>query len=75
MIFQPSQFSFARGERMPKIRYGSDSWREAVAIARIADAGSWESPVEGALFFHASRVSPGWRLKRLARIGNHIFYR
>jgi N-acetylmuramoyl-L-alanine amidase len=34
----------------------------------------WESSVEGALFFHARYVSPGWRLKRLATIDNHIFY-
>ncbi len=75
VVFQPSQFSFARGDRMPAIRYASQAWRDAVAIAQIADEGSWDSPVEGALFFHASRVSPGWRLKRLARIGNHVFYR
>jgi N-acetylmuramoyl-L-alanine amidase len=75
VVFQPSQFSFVRGERMPAIRYASQAWRDAVAIAQIAHAGSWDSPVEGAMFFHASRVSPGWRLKRLARIGNHVFYR
>ena len=28
-----------------------------------------------ALFFHAKRVSPRWRLKRVASIGNHVFYR
>ena len=28
------------------------------------------------LFFHATYVSPGWRgLKRVAQLGNHIFYR
>jgi N-acetylmuramoyl-L-alanine amidase len=31
--------------------------------------------VGNALFFHAKRVSPGWRLKRVASVGNHIFYR
>jgi spore germination cell wall hydrolase CwlJ-like protein len=31
--------------------------------------------VEGALFFHAARVSPAWRLTRMARVENHIFYR
>ena len=75
VVFQPSQFSFVRGRAMPAINQSSRSWREAVAIARIADSGSWRSPVEGALFFHASHVSPGWRLKRVARVDNHIFYR
>jgi spore germination cell wall hydrolase CwlJ-like protein len=60
---------------MPAINTASQDWREAVAIARIADAGAWRSPVEGALFFHAARVSPSWRATRIARIGNHVFYR
>ena len=75
VVYQPSQFSFIRGNAMPGINQNSRDWREAVAIARIADAGSWKSPVEGALSFHAARVSPGWRLARVARVGNHIFYR
>lgn len=75
VVFQRSQFSFVRGKRMPHIRENSKAWRRAVALAQIADEGSWDSPVEGALFFHAVYVSPRWRLKRLARIDNHIFYR
>ncbi len=75
VVFQRSQFSFVRGNRMPKIRTQSEAWRRAVAMAQIAHEGSWNSPVEGALFFHAAYVSPGWRLKRLDRIDNHIFYR
>jgi N-acetylmuramoyl-L-alanine amidase len=75
VVYQPSQFSFVRGNRMPAIRPGSRGWREAVAIAQIAHAGSWRSPVEGALYFHAARVSPGWRLTRMARVDNHVFYR
>lgn len=75
VVFQRSQFSFVRGQSMPSIAEGSTAWQNAKAIARIADAGSWESPAEGALFFHASHVAPGWRLKRLARVDNHVFYR
>ena len=50
-------------------------WKNAVAIAQIAHSNAWASPVEGALFFHAARVSPAWRLARMARVENHIFYR
>lgn len=75
VVYQPSQFSFVRGRSMPAINTGSRDWREAVAIAQIAHANSWKSPAEGALFFHAARVSPGWRLTRLARVDNHVFYR
>ena len=75
VVYQPSQFSFVRGNGMPPIRIDSRSWREAVAIAQIAMNDSWNSPAEGALFFHARRVSPGWGKAKLAMIDNHIFYR
>lgn len=75
VVYQKSQFSFVRGGRMPPINMGSLHWRNAVAISQIALDGSWKSPVEGALFFHARHVSPGWRLQRIGSIDNHIFYR
>lgn len=75
VVFQRSQFSFVRGNAMPAIAKRSQQWRNAVAIAQIAHAGAWKSPAEGALFFHASYVSPGWRLTRVARVDNHVFYR
>jgi N-acetylmuramoyl-L-alanine amidase len=75
VVFQRSQFSFVRGNAMPAIARGTRHWKNAVAIAQIAHENSWRSPVEGALFFHAAYVSPGWRLTRMARIDNHVFYR
>lgn len=75
VVFQPSQFSFVRGQSMPGIDKRSRHWRDAVAVAQIAHEGAWRSPVEGALFFHAAYVSPGWRLQRMARVDNHVFYR
>lgn len=75
VVFQRSQFSFVRGGAMPWINKDSASWKTAVRVAQIAASGSWDSPVEGALFFHARRVSPGWRLTRLAQVDNHVFYR
>ena len=75
VVYQKSQFSFVRGGGMPPIATGSNHWRNAVAISKIALNGSWKSPVEGALFFHARHVSPGWRLTRIGSIDNHIFYR
>lgn len=75
VVYQRAQFSFVRGGSMPAINTGSRAWREARAIAQIAHDDSWESPAKGALFFHARHVSPGWRLKRVAQIENHVFYR
>lgn len=76
VVYQHAQFSFVRGNRIPVIPTGSPAWRRAVSVARIAHAGGEASPVEGALFFHAARVSPGWGgLHRLAQVDNHVFYR
>ena len=75
VVYQKSQFSFVRGGKMPKINKSSKTWRNAVAIAHIAVEGSWSSPVKGSLFFHATYVSPGWRLTRTGTVGNHVFYR
>lgn len=75
VVFQRGQFSFVRGGDIPPVRADSRDWREAVAIAQIALNDSWDSLAEGALFFHARRVAPGWGKARLAVIDNHIFYR
>lgn len=75
VVFQRSQFSFVRGGKMPRIKRGSQAWKRAVAIARIVDGEHHESRMPDALFFHARYVNPRWRLTRLGRIDNHIFYR
>lgn len=76
VVYQPSQFSFVHHKHMPAIAARSPIWRRAVAIARIAHEGRLKTPAEGALYFHAKRVSPNWSSHtRLAQIENHIFYR
>jgi len=75
VVYQPSQFSFVRGGSMPPINTSSNAWRRAVAISKIAMDDQWDSPVEGALFFHARHVSPRWRLTRMAAVDNHVFYK
>lgn len=75
VLFQRGQFSFVRGKSWPRINKQGRQWKTAVAIAKIVDQDLKDSAVGKALFFHAKRVSPGWRLKRVATVGNHIFYR
>ena len=75
VVYQRSQFSFVRGRSMPYIPRARRDWEEAVAIARIVDQQLHPSPVGKALFFHARRVSPRWRLTRVATLGNHVFSR
>ncbi len=75
VVYQRSQFSFVRGKSMPPIARSHIQWKNAVAIAHIVDRKLAPTPVSKALFFHARRVSPGWRLTRVATLGNHVFYR
>ena len=75
VLFQRGQFSFVHGRSLPSVPRASKQWQTAVAIAKIVDQGLQHSSVGNALFFHARYVSPGWRLKRVASIGNHVFYR
>ena len=75
VVKQAGQFSFVKGGRLPTAPNNAGQWNTAKAIAHIAMEGSWANPVQGALFFHSSRVSPGWRHERLTRIGGHVFYR
>ena len=75
VLFQRSQFSFIRGKSWPSVSRSSRQWQNAVAIAKIVDDDMHESPVARSLFFHAKRVSPGWRMKRVGSVGNHVFYR
>lgn len=75
VVKQPGQFSFVRGGRLPSLPRASAHWKKAVAIARIAQQDLADSDAKDALFFHARRVSPGWKKKRVATLGNHVFYR
>ena len=75
VLFQRGQFSFVRGSSYPSVARSSRQWQNAVAIARIVDQELHESAVPGALFFHAKRVQPRWRLTRVGSVGNHVFYR
>jgi spore germination cell wall hydrolase CwlJ-like protein len=75
VLFQRGQFSFVRGHSWPRIAKDGRQWQTAVAIAKIVDQDLKDSKVGNALFFHARRVHPGWRLKQVASIGNHVFYR
>jgi cell wall hydrolase len=75
VLFQRSQFSFIHGRSWPSVPRASQDWKDAVAIAKIVDGQLHPSPMGKALYFHARRVSPGWKLTRVGTLGNHVFYR
>lgn len=79
VVKQPWQFSFVnpRTGRMPAVSAGSEAWRKAKAVARVAMKNAAASLPTDVLWYHADYVAPSWgrRLTRVDKIGAHIFYR
>ena len=75
VLFQRGQFSFVRGGGWPSIAKAGAQWKSAMNVARLVDSAAHPSNIGKALFFHAKRVSPRWKLTRVGSIGNHVFYR
>lgn len=71
VIKAPRQFNFVAS----RVQRSTATFTVALAVARIAAAGLWHDIAEGAHSFHAARLNPRWRLTRVARVGNHVFYR
>ena len=54
-----------------------EEWERARKVAEAVYYRRYTPVLEGALFFHATYITPGWakEKKRVARIGRHVFYR
>ncbi|SOC83326.1 Cell wall hydrolase CwlJ, involved in spore germination [Ensifer adhaerens] len=71
------QFSFACDNFLDRI-LNRDSWKIAKDVAMAVTAGKiWLPEVGSATHYHATYVHPAWArtMIRVARIGDHIFYR
>ena len=63
--------------RVPKIKPDDPRWIESQRVAQELAQGGYDqyrSKYGNAYHFHAVYVNPGWRLQRIGRVGNHIFY-
>jgi len=56
---------------------GGPEWERAWKVAEAVYYQKYTPALEGALFFHATYITPDWakEKKRVARIGRHVFYR
>lgn len=72
VVYQPGQFSWTneKGRKKPS----RAALEKAKEIAEDALEGRSTDPTMGATHFHNLTVKPRWKLKRIIRIGNHIFY-
>ncbi|MCD2323516.1 cell wall hydrolase [Sphingomonas sp. IC-56] len=74
VLTQRGQFSFIRGGKIPTPPSNAQ-WRQALAVAQVAQKDLWDGPADEALYFHARHSKASWARPRIASIGNHIFYR
>jgi spore germination cell wall hydrolase CwlJ-like protein len=53
------------------------AWDTALRLSRLSLLGLAPDPTKGALYYHATYVTPRWSrsFERTARIGAHLFYR
>jgi len=69
------QFSWV-GEKISEVR-NKYAWEECLMVARKALT---ESKLHDtiyktqSMYYHNTSVNPGWKLKYVAKIGNHLFY-
>jgi len=70
------QFSFACDGKSDRPR-NIHSWERSLKIVALVMAGERSGVAKKATHYHASYVSPGWRLRldKVGEIGRHIFYR
>ena len=52
------------------------SYKESEEVAKKVLLEGFRLPsLEKAMYFHGDYINPGWKRERIAKIGNHIFYK
>ena len=72
------QFSWFCNQAYTKLVRNPYQWEESVIVAKKALTSAVAHDTlynTNALYYHANYVNPGWKLQKVATIGNHIFYR
>lgn len=73
------QFSWTCDRSLMTRRIDEKSWTESLAAVQKAIAMYYQRGVDvtdGATYYHATYINPGWRhLQRITSIGSHIYYK
>jgi spore germination cell wall hydrolase CwlJ-like protein len=74
VVYQPGQFSWTKNRQLLKQKINTTQWQKAKSAAIEAYMNRDALGSFLATHFHNATVNPGWKLKRVARIGGHTFY-
>ena len=68
-------FSWTELDKLPQP--GGEEWAQAQEVAREVYSGDRPEKLDGALYYHSTRIKPSWakQKKVVARIGRHEFYK
>lgn len=72
VVYQKGQFSWTRN--YAKVKINVEQWQAAKDAAFSAYMGIDTLGNFKATHFHNTSVNPGWKMKKVAKIGNHTFY-
>lgn len=72
VVYQKHQFSWTK---KPTKIVNQQAWAASVSLANKAiTTGLPKLKNFTALYFHSKSVKPNWKLTKIAKIGNHVFY-
>ena len=78
VVFRDGYFSWTKDpQKLNGWPTDKAAWEMAQRAARSALVDPAADPVKGSTFFHAASIAPDWapHMIRVARIGDHVFYR
>ena len=69
------QFSWYCDSKHRNRPVNDEAYEESYRVAKMVFLEDFKlESIENALYYHADYVNPNWELKRIAKIGTHIFY-
>lgn len=75
VVYQRGAFSWTGFRALPEP--AGEEWERARKVAETVYYRRHSPVLDGALFYHATTIKPDWTAerRRVARIGNHVFYK
>lgn len=69
------QFSWYCDSKHRNRPINDEAYNESYKVAKMVFLEDFKlESIDKALYYHADYVSPNWKLKRITKIGTHIFY-
>ncbi len=73
VVHQKGQFSWTSTKKSKRIDF--NQYSQAILASKLALENPEILGKFDALYFHNLKINPGWKLKKVAKIGNHKFYK